>query len=64
MKIKHEWLKQKRLENKWSVEYVASECKCCASTISKIERGERTPSVDLAKRLGKLFGFDWWSLWQ
>lgn len=51
----------------WLVEYrgnrtqeeVARACGIHRGYYSLIESGERTPSVNVAKRIAKYFGFDW-----
>lgn len=32
--------------------------------LSKIETGNATPSVELAKALGEVLGFDWWLIYE
>ena len=40
-------------------EQLAKECEVQRTTITMIEIGENKPSVELAKKLGKIFEVDW-----
>lgn len=59
IKIKRDWLANYRKEKKLTHQEVAEKVNISRQYYGFIENGERTPSVPIAKRLGKLFGFDW-----
>ena len=52
-------LKKLRIAKGMTQEQVASECGVQRTTITMIELGENKPSVELAKKLGKVFEIDW-----
>lgn len=49
-------LKQIRLNNGWTQQYVANYLCITKATYSNIETGKRKPSLDLALRIQKIFG--------
>lgn len=49
-------LKQIRLNNGWTQQYVADYLRITKATYSNIETGKRNPSLDLALRIQKMFG--------
>ena len=49
-------LKQIRLENKWTQQYVADKNGITKSAYSNIENQNRSPSLKVALQLQKLFG--------
>lgn len=49
-------LKQIRLSNRWTQQYVADSIGITKATYSNIETGKRNPSLNLALRLQKMFG--------
>lgn len=51
-------LKEKRLEKELTQLQLAQACGCDRTTIGKIEAGSR-PSVDLAKTIADVLGFNW-----
>ena len=53
----YEWLKDLRLEN--SQESIAKKVGISQQHYSLIEKGEREPSVAVAKRIAAVLGFDW-----
>ena len=53
------WLRNKRLENKLTQSEIAEMAGVDATMISKIELGERRPSVELAKKIASVLGFNW-----
>lgn len=57
MKTKREWLIKHR-GNKTQQE-IADAANIDRSYYCQIETGDRDPSVDTAKKIGKVFGFDW-----
>lgn len=57
--MKREWLIAYRKAKNLSQEEVANACTVSQITISTIESGNRRPSPKLAKKLAKIFGFDW-----
>ncbi len=56
MNIFAEQLKQLRLERNYSMQTLADLAKVSKSMISKIERGEVQPTLDIATRLAQAFG--------
>ena len=53
----YKWLKDLRLEN--SQESIAKKVGISQQHYSLIEKGEREPSVAVAKRIAAVLGFDW-----
>lgn len=49
-------LKQIRLNNGWTQQYVADYLGITKATYSNIETGKRNPSLNLALRIQKMFG--------
>ena len=54
-----DWLRNKRLEKQLTQAQLAKMVGADATMISKIEVGERRPSVELAKKIAAALGFDW-----
>lgn len=55
-----DWLKEIRLEKGKTQEQVASEAGGITRTAyTNIETGERRPSVEVAKRIAGVLGFEW-----
>lgn len=52
-------LKEIRTEKGLTQQELADECDVNRTTITNIENGIINPSVQLAKKLGKILGFDW-----
>ncbi len=52
-------LKELRNSKKMSQEELANQCGVIRQTISNIECGLSKPSVELAKKIGEILGFDW-----
>ena len=52
-------LKELRNSKKMSQEELANQCGVIQQTISNIECGLSKPSVELAKKIGEILGFDW-----
>lgn len=52
-------LKDIRIEKGLTQQELADECNVNRTTITNIENGIINPSVQLAKKLGKILGFDW-----
>lgn len=52
-------LKELRIAKGLTQEQLASECGVQRTTITMIEIGENKPSVELAKKLGKIFEVAW-----
>lgn len=53
------WLKELREENKLTTYSVAEKLGISQSQYSSIENGTRNVSVENAKKIAKLFNFDW-----
>lgn len=53
------WLKRIREDHKKSQAEVAQESKIARGAYANIENGLRRPSVDAAKRIAAVLGFDW-----
>lgn len=53
------WLKEKRLSKKYSQYCVANKAGISRSYYTHIENGTKTPTVGVAKSLGKVLDFDW-----
>lgn len=56
---KRVWLLQLRKKCKLSQQQVADAVLTTQQNYSYIEKGERRPSPELAKKIGSLFGFEW-----
>ena len=52
-------VKKLRIEKGLTQEQLANECGVQRTTITMIELGENKPSVELAKKLGEVFGITW-----
>ena len=52
-------IKELRIAKGLTQEQLANECGVQRTTITMIELGENKPSVDLAKKLGAIFGVAW-----
>ena len=59
MKQFREWLKQLRLEQNLNHEGVANAANIHRAYYTMIEGGHRNPSVDVAKRIAAVLGFEW-----
>lgn len=53
------WLKEKRLKKDMKHEEVASAAKIERAYYTMIESGDRTPSVEVAKKIASVLEFDW-----
>lgn len=53
------WLKNMRLQRKLTQEEVAKICDISRSFYTHIEQGNKTPSVEVAKKIGRTLGFKW-----
>ena len=53
------WLQAKRQEEGLSTYQAAERAGIAQSYYAMIESGERSPRVDVARRLGSVMGFDW-----
>ena len=52
-------LKELRKEKGFTQEQLANVCGVQRTTITMIETGNNSPSVELAKKLGEVLGIDW-----
>lgn len=53
--MKYLYIRQERLKNKWTQEYVGLQVELSKQTIQQIETGRRKPSYDVLIKLCKLF---------
>jgi len=53
------WLRNIRTSKKLTQSDIANMAGVDVTMVSKIELGERRPSVNLAKRIADVLGFDW-----
>ncbi|WP_301171077.1 helix-turn-helix transcriptional regulator [Brevibacillus nitrificans] len=53
------WLIAKRNQLGFTQEEVASKAEIARTTYAMIEQENRTPSVNVAKRIAKVLGLDW-----
>ena len=53
------WLKDIRAKKELTQQEVANAANVDVTMISKIELGERRPSVEVAKKIAAALGFDW-----
>lgn len=53
------WLKDARIEKGYSHGDVAEKAKISRSYYTHIENDTKTPTVDVAKRIGSVLGFHW-----
>ena len=53
------WLKDIRAKNELTQQEVANAANVDVTMISKIELGERRPSVEVAKKIASVMGFNW-----
>lgn len=53
------WLKDIRAKKELTQREVANAANVDVTMISKIELGERRPSVEVAKKIASVLGFDW-----
>lgn len=54
-----DWLKEKRKKKRLTMGNIASACGISISHYCLIEKGERRPSVEVAKTIGKMLGIKW-----
>ncbi|MDA2701383.1 helix-turn-helix transcriptional regulator [Bacillus cereus] len=53
------WLKDFRYLKGYTHEDIANKCKISRSYYTHIENGTKTPSVEIAKKIGESLNFDW-----
>ena len=53
------WLKDIRAQQNMTQQEVAKAANVDVTMISKIELGERRPSVEVAKKIAAVLGFEW-----
>ena len=53
------WLKDIRAKKELTQQEVANAANVDVTMISKIEQGERRPSVEVAKKIASVLGFNW-----
>lgn len=57
--LKREWLMKLRESKNFTQEFIAEKSHIERSYYSMIEKGIRTPSVRVAKRIAKVLSIDW-----
>lgn len=57
--IPREWLKKIRIEKGLTQQDVAKSGDFARTYYTMVEQGKRTPSVDMAKSIARVLGFDW-----
>lgn len=58
------WLKDIRAQQNMTQQEVAKAANVDVTMISKIELGERRPSVEVAKKIAAVLGFEWTLFYQ
>jgi putative transcriptional regulator len=58
------WLKDIRIKKDLTQQEVANAANVDVTMISKIELGERQPSVKVAKKIAAVLGFEWTAFYQ
>lgn len=58
------WLKDLRAKKDLTQQEVANAANVDVTMISKIELGERRPSVEVAKKIAAVLGFEWTLFYQ
>ena len=53
------WLKEIREQKNLTMLQVSHECKIAESYYCQIENGNRNPSVETAKKIADVLGFEW-----
>ncbi|HHX50559.1 MAG TPA: helix-turn-helix transcriptional regulator [Clostridia bacterium] len=53
------WLRNRRIEENLTQSEVAELAGVDVTMINKVELGERRPSVEVAKKIATVLGFDW-----
>lgn len=53
------FLKEKRISKKLTQKELATLCGVKRTTITEIENGNSRPSIDTAKAIAKVLGFNW-----
>lgn len=64
MKQQREWLKQIRTSKGMTQTEVAIKGGFARSYYTMVESGNRTPSVNMAKQIGKILDFDWYKFFE
>ncbi|EML9733608.1 TPA: helix-turn-helix transcriptional regulator [Bacillus cereus] len=54
-----DWLKEFRCVKGYTHEGIANKCNISRSYYTHIENGTKTPSVEIAKKIGGSLNFDW-----
>lgn len=53
------WFRKARMSNNVTQERLAKQVGISRTMITEIENGKANPSVDVAKRIASVLGFDW-----
>ncbi|MED0983014.1 helix-turn-helix transcriptional regulator [Bacillus paramycoides] len=54
-----DWLKELRCVKGYTHERVAGRCHMSRSYYTQIENGTKTPSVEIAQKIGEILNFNW-----
>lgn len=57
-------LRKLRVEKGMTQEQLAAEIKTTRTVITNIENGIALPSIQTAKALGEVLGFEWWKFFE
>lgn len=57
--MERKWLKEARIQKKFTHDQIANKACISRSFYTHIENGNKNPSVDVAKRLGQILSVDW-----
>ncbi|HFK1514997.1 TPA: helix-turn-helix transcriptional regulator [Bacillus cereus] len=53
------WLKELRCVRGYTHEHIADKCNISRSYYTHIENGTKTPSVEIAQKIGEILNFNW-----
>lgn len=54
-----DWLKEFRCREGYTHKEIANKCEISRSYYTHIENGKKTPSVEIAQKLGRVLNFNW-----
>lgn len=59
MVVLRNWLKEFRCVKGYTHREIANKCEISRSYYTHIENGTKTPSVEIARKLGRILNFNW-----